>query len=60
MFGYSFAGDIAHLPLSLAGKSPEHRPVINVQNRADVVASGILQRLPACLVHLRGGKMRAR
>ena len=58
MFGYSLAGDIAHLPLSLAGKAPEHRPVIDVQNRADVIASGILQRLPTCLVHLRSGEMR--
>ena len=59
MSGYSLAGDIAHLTLSLAGQPPEDRPIIDVQNGADVISPGILQRLPTCLVHLRSGKMRA-
>ena len=60
MPGHPFAGNVAHLSLGLARQPPEHRPVIDVQNRAHLVAARILERQPAHLVHLPGGEMRAR
>ncbi len=59
MRGHAFVGDKAGLAIRFAGQPPQHRPIVDIEHGANLIAARVIERAAARAIYLLGREVRA-